>query len=194
MKTEGKNQNISVIVSENATPKQRRLADWLVSALAELDVEAEVVQDPVIEAASAKEQGEQNVADEGKPRTPLPDREKTSSCEESEEPHMTHKESAAQEDGEDDWLVDLEPSDEREVAREHTKGFLIGVFTAWLVAGAGALLLRLTRSGLRWLAGLTDIPFDALVGLVLLTVLALFFKRKTQRLTDRLIDWFDFDF
>lgn len=191
MKNAEQNLKLSVIVAENATPKQRELADWLTDALAALDVEAHLETKTANQEASCEEHHEQNVADEGKPKTPLPGKEEPSS---PEEPHMTCEESPDQEDGDDDWPLDPVLSDEREIAKERTRGFLIGLFTAWLVTGAGVLLLRLTRSALRWLAGLTDIPFDVLAGLGMLAVLALLFKRKTRVLATRLIDWFDFDF
>ncbi len=190
MKNAEQNLKLSVIVAENANPKQRELADWLVTALADLDVEAHLGTKKANEEASCEERHEQGVEDEGAPKTPLPDKEEPSS---SKGPAAAY-EGTFDEDDWDDCFLDPELSVEREVAKERTRGFLTGLFTAWLVTGTGVLLLHLIRSGLRWLSGLTDIPFDVLIGLGMLAVLALFFMKETRQLAARLIDWFDFDF
>lgn len=192
MKHAEQNLKISIIVAENAIPTRRELADWLADALTARDVEIHLEAKPANREAAGEEHREQSVADEGKPKTPLPDQEEPPS---PEEPPVTCEESPDREDGDDDWPpVNPELSDKYEIAKERARGFLIGMCTAWPLAGVGILLLRLTRAGLRWLAGLTGIPVDVLVGLGMLAVLALILRRKTGKLTRCLVNWFDFGF
>ena len=187
MKKEDTNLKLSVIVSETATPKQRKLADWLTTALAELDVEAHLEQEAPDEDNAPKEYREQSVPDEGKPKTPLPEKEEFSSNKDGS--FLPDDESW---EDSDPWPP--EPDEDRESIKERTRGFLTGLFTAWLVTGAGVLTLRLARSCLHWLAELTDIPFDVLVGLCFLAALALFLRRKTRQFALKIASWFDFDF
>lgn len=167
MKTNNAKSAVTVIVTENATKEQRDLADWLVSELARIAAETDE-EDPV--------------PDEGKPKTPLPEEEEPSS---DQEPPSSI-------DDEDFWPT--EPDEERECVKERTHGFLTGLVTAWLVTGAGVLILRLARTALRWLAELADIPFDVLVGLMILTALALLLRRKMRQFVIKIANWFDFDF
>lgn len=185
MKPNETKSEVTVILAKNATEKQHQLADWLVNALADLDVEVHLEQDAPDGEDSPEEHHEQSVPDQGKPKTPLPDQEEPSSQQDLL--------SSADEDWADD-LFPLEPDEDRESAKERTRGFLIGLFTAWLVTGAGVLLFRLARTALDRLAQLTDIPFDVLVGLCMLSALALFLRRKTRQFVARIADWFDFDF
>ena len=192
MKNAEQNLKISIIVAENAIPTRRELADWLADALTARDVEIHLEGKPADREGTGEEHCEYSTADEGKPKTPLPDKEELSS---PEEPPVTHEESPDQEDGDDDWPpVDPELSEKYEIAKERTRGFLVGMYTAWPLTGVGILLLRLTRYGLRWLAGLTGLTVDVLVGLGMLAVLALILRRKTGKLTRCLVNWFNFDF
>lgn len=192
MKHAEQNLKISIIVAQNAISTRRELADWLADALTAQDVEIHLEAKPANQVDTCEEHGEQSTADEGKPKTPLPDKEESSA---PKEPPVTHEESPDQEDGDDDWPpMDPEQAAKYEIAKERTRGFLIGMYTAWPLTGVGILLLRLTRAGLRWLAGLTGISVDVLVGLGMLAVLALLLKRKTRKLTSHLINWFNFDF
>lgn len=192
MKNAEQNLKISIIVAENAIPTRRELADWLADALTARDVEIHLEAKPANREDADEEHCEQSTADEGKPKTPLPDKEEPSS---PEEPPVTHEESPDQEAGDDDWQpMDPEMSAKYEIAKERTRGFLIGMYTAWPLTGVGILLLRLTRFGLRWLAGLTGISVDVLIGLGMLVVLALILRRKTGKLTGHLVNWFNFDF
>lgn len=65
MTLQDKKKRISVVVSDQATAKEKELAEWLVCEM---------------EFAADELENEQSVEDEGKPKTPLPE-EEVSSCE-----------------------------------------------------------------------------------------------------------------
>ena len=65
MTLQDKKKRISVVVSDQATAKEKELAEWLVCEM---------------EFAADELENEQSVEEEGKPKTPLPE-EEVSSCE-----------------------------------------------------------------------------------------------------------------
>jgi len=174
MKREDKLMNLLTLMTE-AAEEQRQLIDRLGSTLTGLNEE----EPPRSESGSTPAPSSEDEI----PSSPTEDAPRATAA----GPPMD-----AEEETEDDPFP-LEPDESPQSLKARTYGFLTGLFTAWLVTGSGMFLFRLSRTVLRCLSNLTDLPFDVLVGLLLLSVLALLLGRRARQLANRLIDWFTHD-
>ena len=174
MKREDKLMHLLALMTE-AAEEQRQLIDRLGSTLTDLNEE----EPPRSESGS----------------TPAPSSEEEIPASPTEDAPRATAAGPPMDDADEteDDSFPLEPEESPQSLRARTHGFLAGLFTAWLITGSGMLLFRLARTVLRCLSNLTDLPFDVLVGLLLLSILALLLGRRTRQLASRLIDWFTHD-
>lgn len=150
---------LTVVLSDNPTAKEQELANWLAKEW---------------EAIAAGDAEMEPSLDEGKPKTPLPEEEDSSS---------------AAPDFEEDFLLEPEIEDERSQTAVQTHGFLTGLISGWLVIGVGFLTFLSGRKVLGWLTELLDVSPDVLLGISLLFVLAMLLRRKAKKIAKRLAAW-----
>ncbi len=150
---------LTVVLSDNPTAKEQELANWLTKEW---------------EAIAAEEDEMKPSLDEGKPKTPLPEEEDSSS---------------AAPDFAEDFLLESDIEDERSQTAAQTHGFLTGLISGWLVIGVGFLTFLAGRKVLGWLAELLDVSPDILIGVSLLFVLAMMLRRKAKEIAKRLAAW-----